>query len=191
MGSIRLVTKVPGPKSQALLERRQKILPRGLSTLHPVFVSRCKNAHIEDVDGNVLIDFAGGIGTMNVGHARAELVQAAAAGQPFDLLVTDIQMPEMDGYTLARTLRERGSRLAIVALTAHAMATDEARCLASGCDAYATKPIDRQGLLEVCARWLGRPSQWASPGPSPDVSVAAPGGTPGAASEASRASLRV
>jgi len=127
-------------------------------------------------------------------HGRLALVlleQAEAAGLPYDLLLTDMQMPEMDGYTLARTLRERGSRLSIVALTAHAMATDEARCLAAGCDAYATKPIDRLGLLEVCANWLGRPSPWASPGPSPEVSVAAPDGTPGAGSQASRASQRV
>lgn len=77
MSTIRLHTPIPGPKSQALLERRQKSVARGLSTLHPVFIDRASNAHLTDVDGNVLIDFAGGIGTMNVGHARAELVNAA------------------------------------------------------------------------------------------------------------------
>jgi 4-aminobutyrate aminotransferase / (S)-3-amino-2-methylpropionate transaminase / 5-aminovalerate transaminase len=77
MGAIRLVTPVPGPKSQKLLERRQAAVARGLSTLHPVFIAGAKGSTVTDVDGNTLIDFAGGIGTLNVGHARPELVRAA------------------------------------------------------------------------------------------------------------------
>jgi CheY-like chemotaxis protein/anti-sigma regulatory factor (Ser/Thr protein kinase) len=90
--------------------------------------------------------------------ALEQLETAQAAGQPFDLLLTDMQMPELDGYTLARTLRERGSTIAIVALTAHAMAEDRQRCLDAGCDDYATKPIDRNELLQACARWIGKAS---------------------------------
>ncbi len=81
---------------------------------------------------------------------------AEARGVPYDLLLTDMQMPEVDGYTLARTLRTRGSALAVVALTAHAMAEDRARCLAAGCDDFAVKPIDRVVLLRTCASWIGR-----------------------------------
>ena len=84
------------------------------------------------------------------------LEQAAAEGRPYALLLTDIQMPEMDGYTLTRMLRERGSQLPIVALTAHAMAEDRQKCLEVGCDDYAVKPIDKVRLLETCARWLGQ-----------------------------------
>jgi CheY-like chemotaxis protein/anti-sigma regulatory factor (Ser/Thr protein kinase) len=85
--------------------------------------------------------------------------RAVATGTPYDLLLTDMQMPEMDGYTLARTLRQRGSKLAIIALTAHAMAEDKGRCMAAGCDDYASKPIDRSTLLATCAAWIGRPSR--------------------------------
>ena len=69
---------------------------------------------------------------------------------PFDLLITDMQMPEMDGYTAVKLLREKGSRLPIVALTAHAMKEDIDKCLTAGCDFYASKPINKQRLIEVC-----------------------------------------
>ena len=87
--------------------------------------------------------------------ALGMIEKAEREGQPYDLLVSDMQMPEMDGYTLARTLRERGNRIAIVALTAHAMAEDRQQCIEAGCDDYATKPIEKHELLSRCARWLG------------------------------------
>lgn len=87
-------------------------------------------------------------------QALEALDWAAAAGAPFDLLITDMQMPEMDGYTLAGTLRAQGADIPIIALTAHAMAEDRQRCLDAGCDDYASKPIDRQALIATCARWL-------------------------------------
>ncbi len=94
------------------------------------------------------------------GAIALEMIEAAEAeDEPFDLLLTDMQMPEMDGYTLVRTLRQRGRTLPIVALTAHAMSDDRQRCIDAGCDDYASKPVDRLALLSTCSRWMGKSSR--------------------------------
>ena len=69
---------IPGEKSRALMARRQQVVARGVSGTMSVFAEKAEGAIIEDVDGNRFIDFAGGIGTMNIGHSRPEVVQAIA-----------------------------------------------------------------------------------------------------------------
>ncbi len=87
-------------------------------------------------------------------EALAALENARLGGRAYDLLLTDIQMPGLDGWDLTRALRAAGHRLPVVALTAHAMAGERERALAAGMDDFATKPIDRARLIETLSRWL-------------------------------------
>jgi 4-aminobutyrate aminotransferase / (S)-3-amino-2-methylpropionate transaminase / 5-aminovalerate transaminase len=78
MPTIQLVTEVPGPRSRALWARREAAVPRGPYNATPIFVKEAKGAVLTDVDGNRLLDFAGGIGCVNVGHANDAVARAVA-----------------------------------------------------------------------------------------------------------------
>lgn len=75
-----------------------------------------------------------------------------ALEKDYDVILMDIQMPVMDGYTATRELRRRGNRAPIVALTGYAMKEDQARCFEAGCNDYLAKPFDRKSLLECVSR---------------------------------------
>ncbi|MEV4287149.1 4-aminobutyrate--2-oxoglutarate transaminase [Nonomuraea bangladeshensis] len=71
----RVVTAIPGPKSQELLARKQAAVPAGIGTTLPVFVTRAGGGVVEDADGNSLIDFGSGIAVTNVGNAAPKVVE--------------------------------------------------------------------------------------------------------------------
>jgi 4-aminobutyrate aminotransferase/(S)-3-amino-2-methylpropionate transaminase len=97
MGTIQLRTAIPGPKSRALSERRAAAIPRGLSHGTPVYVAKAEDAVLEDVDGNRYLDFAGGIGCLNVGHRR-EPVVSAIREQLDQFMHTCVQVTPYEGY---------------------------------------------------------------------------------------------
>jgi len=76
MPTIQLRTPIPGPKSQEWMRRRQAAVARGVGHATPIFAARAEGSVLEDVDGNRFLDFAGGIGVVNVGHRAPSVVDA-------------------------------------------------------------------------------------------------------------------
>ncbi|MFO0836891.1 MAG: ATP-binding protein [Phycisphaerae bacterium] len=133
-----------------------------LKTLGPVLAGK-RLLLAEDGPDNqrlitfILQKFGAAVEVAENGVVAVDMALAAdQSDAPFDLVLMDMQMPELDGYGATATLRRAGYSRPIVALTANAMAGDREKCIAAGCDDFATKPIDRPKLLETIQCQLAR-----------------------------------
>jgi PAS domain S-box-containing protein len=120
----------------------------------------CRVLLAEDAPDNqrlirmVLTNAGAQIAIADNGQIAYDMAMAAVqAGQPYDVILMDIQMPTLDGYEATGKLRQQGYRGPIIALTAHAMRGDRERCLQAGCDDFVSKPVKREELLAVVARY--------------------------------------
>ena len=98
-----------------------------------------------------------GLQVLTADNGREALAQVAGDASACSLILLDCQMPVLNGYATARSLRDQGCRLPIIAMTANALAEDRERCLAAGMDDYLSKPFRQRQLQELLTRWLPAP----------------------------------
>lgn len=143
MASIKIVTDVPGPRSRAITARREAIVPRGVYTANPVAIDSAHGAVVEDVDGNRYLDFAGGIGTLNVGHS-APAVVSAVRGQLDRFTHTCFAVASYESYI---GLAERMARLTPGSFPKKAMFVNTGAEAVENAVKIARKKTGRPGVL--------------------------------------------
>ena len=113
---------------------------------------------VEDQDDNrrILRDLLGSAGFDLIEAESGEEALAAVNARRPDLILMDIQLPVMDGYEAARRIRSNPvlAAIPIIAVTSYALAGDEAKALAAGCNAYVTKPFSPRALLAKVREYL-------------------------------------
>ncbi|WP_438823681.1 4-aminobutyrate--2-oxoglutarate transaminase [Bacillus sp. JJ1764] len=149
---VKLQTEIPGPKSKEILERRNKYVPKSISNNCQSFIKKAQGALVEDVDGNIYIDFAGAIGTLNVGHSHPKVVKAIQE-QANDFIHPGFNVMMYDSYI---TLAERLAKLApgdhdkqVAFFNSGAEAVENAV-------KFAKKYTNRQGVISFTRGFHGR-----------------------------------
>ena len=124
------------------------------------------NAMNQQVATELLESAGAAVSVADNGAIAVKLLREGPQPPPFDIVLMDLQMPEMDGHTATRLLRAdpRFKDLPIVAMTAHALVEERQRCLESGMNDHVTKPIDPDALFAALARWT-KPSTIPAPAP--------------------------
>jgi signal transduction histidine kinase/CheY-like chemotaxis protein/HPt (histidine-containing phosphotransfer) domain-containing protein len=179
-----LATVMGRPSEEYVLVTRHS-----LSEKRPSLQGRILLAEDNPVNQEVILAMVESLGcSVDTAADGVEALEKLSKGE-YDLVLMDCQMPRMDGYEATTEIRRRedaaegGRRIPIVALTANAMEGDRERCLTSGMDDYLSKPLGRDALGAVLARWLGGGTAEAAPEPAAalerangDAHVAAAGG---------------
>ena len=130
-----------------------------LSTLPSLTDCHVLLAEDNEVNRMVAVKMLESLGcTVEIATNGVEAVRKSLAGE-YDLILMDVQMPEMDGYEATRRIREAeratGEHRIIIAMTAHSMESDRRACLETGMDDYLSKPVKRDRLAEMLAKWTG------------------------------------
>ena len=173
-----LVT-VPGGTGPGLVTRHAiaEAQERPASLAAGPFQGRVLLAEDHEVNRQVALAMLATFGLTPKLAANGLEVLRMLEAEPFDLVLMDGQMPELDGFETTARIRARegasGTRLPIIAMTAHALAGDRERCLAAGMDDYLTKPLSRSALAAVLGRWLQAGPRSGDPAP-PDADGGAP-----------------
>ncbi|HSV27953.1 MAG TPA: response regulator, partial [Candidatus Omnitrophota bacterium] len=137
-------------------EKPAETEPDAAAVLRPLRVLLAEDNPVNQKVARILLERQGHTVTLAVNGAEALRM---AAAEEFDVVLMDMQMPEMDGLEATRRIRALDGPSAgvpIVALTANAMKGDDERCLAAGMDAHVPKPIRPEQLFATIARALGR-----------------------------------
>ncbi len=127
-----------------------------------------------------LLESAGAVVTIaNHGGEAVRILKETAGTHGFDVVLMDLQMPEMDGYTATKLLRAdpQFKNLPIIAMTAHALVEERQRCLEAGMNDHVTKPIDPDALIAALRRWTKPRKQdgiAAAAKPAPEVEIKLP-----------------
>ena len=131
------------------------------SSTHNLSGARFLLAEDNEINQQIAVELLEGAGaTVVVANDGRQAVEKFLAEPPgtFDIVLTDLQMPEMDGYEVVRRIRADAVRgtLPVIAMTAHAMAEERDRCIAAGMNDHITKPIDPDAMFNTLLRWLPR-----------------------------------
>ncbi|WP_260871855.1 4-aminobutyrate--2-oxoglutarate transaminase [Bacillus sp. X1(2014)] len=149
---VKLQTEIPGPKSREILERRNKYVPKGISNNCHSFVKKAQGALVEDVDGNCYIDFAGAIGTINVGHSHPRVVRALQE-QASQFIHTGFNVMMYESYI---TLAERLCQLAPGEFEKQAAFFNSGAEAVENAVKIARKYTKRQGIVSFTRGFHGR-----------------------------------
>jgi two-component system sensor histidine kinase/response regulator len=152
-----MIERVLGSKTEAPPEDQKKIVTQYSireDIKHSVHILLAEDNPVNQKLARLMLEKAGyRISIAENGKEAVEKIEAS--GGDFDLILMDVQMPEMDGLQATIEIRRRGhGNIPIIAMTAHAMKEDKNRCLEAGMDDYISKPIKRETMLELIEKWI-------------------------------------